>query len=44
MIVDISHNGETPFRYYKLTETFLARLTACAEERSIDLVVTVIQP
>lgn len=44
MIVDLSHNGETPVRYYTLSDTFLAKLTACAEERGIDLVVTVIQP
>lgn len=44
MIVDLSHNGETPVRYYTLSETFLARLEMCAAERGIDLVIAVIQP
>jgi hypothetical protein len=44
MIVDISHNDQTPVRYYTLSDNFLADLQTIAEERGIDLVVTVIQP
>ncbi len=42
MIVDISHNGQTPTRYYTLSETFLTRLDEFVDEHDLDVVVTVV--